>query len=187
MNARVLAGLPLRLQLACRRAGMPGCMSLLLCLSGAAGWAWLLPQRAALASAAQRDAVVPQVVAAAVVTPPGQQNLSAFYAMLGAPQDAGELVRTLFALAARTGLQLKQGEYKAGHDQASQLATYQVTLPVKGSYAAIWQFVQLTLRAAPFAALDDISFKRDAIADAEPEALLHLSFFLLPTIAGGSQ
>ena len=56
--------------------------------------------------------------------------------------------------------------------------TYQVTLPVKGSYGAVWKFGMLALRAIPFASLDEISFRRDAIGDAAVEARLRLTLYL---------
>jgi hypothetical protein len=56
--------------------------------------------------------------------------------------------------------------------------TYQLNLPVKGSYAAIWQFALSALRAIPFASLDDISFRRDSIGDATVEARLRFTLYL---------
>jgi hypothetical protein len=55
---------------------------------------------------------------------------------------------------------------------------YQVTLPVKGSYAAVWNFALDSLRAIPFASLDDISFKRDSIGDDKVAARLRLTLYL---------
>ena len=87
-------------------------------------------------------------------------------------------VKLLFDLAAKNGLQLAQGEYKSGYDKASRVATYQVTLPLKGSYAAVWQFALQALRAMPFASLDELSFRREQIADTQLEARLRLTFYL---------
>jgi hypothetical protein len=105
-------------------------------------------------------------------------NLAAFYGALGARGSAGQQVRTLFALATKSGLVLRQGEYKPGYDRNAQVYTYQVNLPVKGSYAAIWQFVMAALRAIPFASLDEITFHRDAIGDATVDARLRLTLYL---------
>ena len=87
-------------------------------------------------------------------------------------------VATLFGLAAKSGLVLRQGEYKQGYDRNAHVYTYQVNLPVKGSYQAIWQFAMAALRAIPFASLDDISFHREAIGDATVEARLRLTLYL---------
>lgn len=105
-------------------------------------------------------------------------NVAAFYGALGGRRYAGQQVRTLFNLAAKSGLVLRQGEYKPGHDRTAHLYTYQVRLPVKGSYDAIWKFALDTLRVVPFASLDEITFHRDAIGDPAVEARLRLTFYL---------
>jgi hypothetical protein len=109
---------------------------------------------------------------------PSIDNLDAFYAALGPRRYAEQQVRTLFALAAKNGLLLSQGEYKTGYDRNARVTTYQVNLPVKGGYGAIWQFAMGALREIPFASLDDISFRRDGIQDPTVEARLRLTLYL---------
>jgi hypothetical protein len=109
---------------------------------------------------------------------PSADSLDAFYAALGPRRYAEQQVKTLFTLAAKSGLSLSQGEYKTGYDRNARVTTYQVNLPVKGSYGAIWQFAFGALRAIPFASLDDVSFRRDSIGDPAVEARLRLTFYL---------
>jgi hypothetical protein len=92
----------------------------------------------------------------------------------------------LFGIAAKTGINLRQGEYKAAYDQNGKLHTYQVTLPVTGSYQAIWQFALLSLRAIPFAALDDIGFRRDDIGAAGVDARVRFTLYLADDVAHAS-
>jgi hypothetical protein len=106
------------------------------------------------------------------------QNLAEFYKVLGERPYAEQQVRTLFALAGKSGLSLSQGEYQSAVDANAGVSTYQITLPVKGSYRAIWQFSLAALRAIPFASLDEISFKREAINDANVEARLRFTLYL---------
>lgn len=129
--------------------------------------------QAATQAAGKRQAAAPAPAPAAPV-----DNLAAFYGALGEQRYAEQQVKTLFGLAAKSGLSLRQGDYKAGYDRNAGVRTYQVNLPVKGSYAAIWQFAMAALRAIPFASLDDISFRRDAIGDPAVEARLRLTFYL---------
>jgi hypothetical protein len=111
-------------------------------------------------------------------------DLAAFYGALGERRYAEEQVDILFALAAKAGLVLRQGEYKPGYDRNARVHTYQVILPVSGSYRAIWQFALQALRAIPFASLDEIGFRRDAIGQASVEARLHLTLYLAERGAG---
>jgi hypothetical protein len=187
MNQVDFAAWLLRGRLLLMRAGPAACAAVFLCLLGLASWAWLLPQRGharQAALAAQVTASMPAPAGKLVVAPPkpdANQNLALFYATLGERRYAEQQVKTLFALAAKTGLSLKSGEYKSVYDKASRVSSYQVVLPVKGSYQAIWQFSLQALSAIPFASLDDISFKRDNIADNLPEARLSMTFYLKET------
>jgi hypothetical protein len=156
-----------------------------LVMAGALAWTlnavWAL-QRAQEAYDAQARLKAQAPKAAVPASPPepvaAPDNLAAFYGALGERHGAEQHVRTLFALAAKSGLVLRQGEYKQGYDRNAHVYTYQVNLPVKGSYQAIWQFAMAALRAIPFASLDEISFHRDAIGDATVEARLRLTLYL---------
>jgi hypothetical protein len=180
MNNAGLNAMLLRARLATRAAGPVACGAALCCLLGAAALAWLLPQRALQVrehELALRAAATPAVVvkAAPVLA---NENLALFYETLGERRYAEQQVATLFGLAGKSGLTLSQGEYKAGYDRNSRVYTYQVVLPVKGNYGAVWKFGMQALRAIPFASLDEISFRRDAIGDATVEARVRLTLYL---------
>lgn len=180
MTAPDAAALLLRARLALARLGPAACGAVLVCVLGLAASAWAWRQRAALErfDAPAPAAASPALPALAVAANDAGRNLALFYDNLGPRRYAEQEVKTLFALAAKSGLSLNQGEYKFSYDQASRVHSYQVLLPVKGSYRAIWQFVLALLREVPFAALDEISFKRELIADPVAEAHLRLTFYL---------
>ncbi|MBC7455389.1 MAG: hypothetical protein H7335_17180 [Massilia sp.] len=185
MNAQVVAGIFLRLRLWFAACGPIACGAAVLCLAGALTLAWLLPQRALQEQrqdVALRLAALPRSGAGAAAPvqalAPADDNLALFYANLGERRYAEQQLKTLFALAAKTGLLLSQGEYQGAFDQNGRFHTYRVNLPVKGDYGAIWQFAMLALRAIPFASLDDISFRRENIGEPAVEARLRLTFYL---------
>jgi len=144
-------------------------------------WAMERAQEARAAQAKQQAQAAPAPAPASAPAPVPVQapdNLAAFYGALGVRGSAEQQVKTLFGLAAKSGLVLRQGEYKPGYDRNAKVYTYQVNLPVKGSYAAIWQFAMAALRTIPFASLDEITFHRDAIGDATVDARLKLTLYL---------
>jgi type VI protein secretion system component VasK len=162
---------------------------LALVMAGALTWTlhavWTMERAQAARDAqarqkAQVATVLAPPAAPAPVPAPAQvpDNLDAYYGALGARGSAEQQVKTLFGLAAKSGLVLRQGEYKPGYDRNARVYTYQVNLPVKGSYAAIWQFAMAALRTIPFASLDEITFRRDAIGDATVDARLKLTLYL---------
>jgi hypothetical protein len=177
----------LRAQLLLRRLGVPACLAVVLLALGIAAWTWAWQQRAVAARLEARPLPQPSLAVAALAPPAtASENLARFYAVLGQQRHAEQQVKQLFDLAAKNGLLLAQGEYKSGYDKASRVATWQVTLPLKGSYAAVWQFALQALRAVPFASLDELSFRREQIADTQLEARLRLTFYLTdtPGVAG---
>lgn len=181
MKNLTLSAMLLRLHLAIISLGPVFCIGALLLVAGAAALAWLAPQRALQAErhqVAMRVAAMPAVAIAKSAPVTANENLAAFYGTLGEKRHAEQQVKTLFGLAAKSNLSLSQGEYKSAYDRNARLHSYQVTLPVKGSYRDIWQFGMLSLRAIPFASLDEISFKRDSINDPQAEARLRLTLFL---------
>ncbi|KQV78431.1 hypothetical protein ASD15_21670 [Massilia sp. Root351] len=168
----------LRARLAAVRAGAAGCVAALLCVAGAAAWAWLIPQRAEQRVALARPLPAPGALVVAAPPPSANENLALFQETLGEKRYAEQHVKVLFGLATKAGLSLNQGEYKLGYDKASRVASYQITLPVKGSYQAIWQFALTALRELPFAALDDIGFRRENIGDTQVEARMRFTLYL---------
>jgi hypothetical protein len=181
MTAPAINAVWLRLRIALATWSPVAVGAALLCVLALAVLAWLLPARAELErqrKLARQVAALPAPFVAPAPPATDAHNLAVFYGVLGERRYAEQQVKTLFGLAAKTGLVLHQGEYKAAYDRHARLHTYQVTLPVKGSYGAIWQFALLALRAIPFASLDEISFKRDAIGQASVEARLRLTLYL---------
>ncbi|MES2757486.1 MAG: hypothetical protein V4693_08945 [Pseudomonadota bacterium] len=185
MNA---AALLLRMRLAFRALGPVAAAAAVLLLAAALALAWLLPERALQGrrqSVALHQAMMPRPLPAIAPAPAGADyNLALFYDTLGERRYAEQQVRTLFALAQKSGLVLSQGEYKSAYDQNGRFHTYQVNLPVKGSYGAIWQFGMQALRAIPFASLDEISFRRDTIGEPAVEARVRLTLYLADQAPG---
>lgn len=133
--------------------------------------------------AARRQAAMPPPAPSVAPAPPpsADQNLAHFHASLGERSKVERQLKTLFSLAAKNGLALRQGEYRSSQDRAGRFLTYQITLPVTGRYGAIWQFAFDALRALPHASLDDVGFRRDAIGSDTVEARLRLTLYLAAT------
>lgn len=176
---------------------IPGLIAILLLL-GAAIWIWFAidardqgKQEHTFAQARQELRVPP---AAGVAAPElaAEQNLRKFYDVLGDRSEAEQYLKTLFAIAAQIDLSLDQGEYQWQFDKNSGSYRYLVLLPVKGSYGVIRRFCEKTLRALPFASLDELSFKRESVGEDALDANLRFTFYLkdvlrAPQEAGAAQ
>ena len=114
-----------------------------------------------------------------------QEELAKFYDFF-ADNRLTEWLNKLYAAAAAQELVLEQGEYRITPDKSGKLARYQITLPVKGTYVQIRQFVAQALADVPVAALEDINFKRETIGATQLEARIKFTLFLGADSAGAN-
>ncbi|MFM0018855.1 hypothetical protein [Paraburkholderia azotifigens] len=191
MNTARIGTLALQTRLALSRLGWSRFVVVLLCVAGAACWLAWIPARHADANAQakaierQRMALrAPRAARRETPASPAQANLMAFYGTLGNRQHAERQIGTLFELARKSGLVLSKGDYTWAYDRTSQVYAYQVLLPVAGPYSAVRRFCERVLLTIPFASLDEITFKREAVGNGSLDARLRFTLYLTdaPTV-----
>lgn len=170
-----------RLNAALERLGIAGVLGIGVLLACGAFWVSsvkpaaeeLAAQRAALERMRARTPYQP-------VSAGGRaEELRRFYNLF--PSAAGltaELER-LHRLARAARLELAQGEYRLER-RASGLWAYRVTLPVRGSYSEVRNFISAVLKDMPSASIDALRFERKKAADAQLEAQLRLTLYARP-------
>ena len=126
----------------------------------------------------QRHAQLRAPVAAAPTLGAAQQGLVAFHAALGEASAVERYVGLLFQAAEAHGIALTQAEYRWKVDRNGPTDRYQIRLPLKGEYAQLRGFCDQVLIDMPFAAIDELSFKRDAVSDEAVSASLQISLHL---------
>lgn len=185
MNLHRLPTIGLHVYLATRRLGVPNFLTILFSLAGAVAWLYGIPflrtdvdtrQEAVLHAKQQLQSN--RNLSPTLRPSPSRERLAAFYDALGEKHYVEQQVKTLFSIADKTKLTLSQADYRLAFDKNGRFYTYQVTLPVKGVYEDIRRFCERVLLAVPFASLDEISFKRDAITSGAVEARLRFSLYL---------
>jgi Tfp pilus assembly protein PilO len=129
----------------------------------------------ALAADIQRVKAEPQIL---VKEDTETVRMQKFYAFFPKQKSSPDLLEKIYASARDESLQLKQGKYNYTVDKTGKLGEYQVILPVKGTYPEIRKFVAKVLNELPSAALDDISFKREAISNAELDARIKFTIYM---------
>jgi hypothetical protein len=111
------------------------------------------------------------------VTSPGAQ-LQAFYEFFPTQQAAPNLFRTIYSAAHEESINLAQGEYKFIPAKSGRIGSYQVNLPVRGSYIQIRKFIVKVMNSVPSAALQEVSFRREAVSRADLEAKIRFSIYM---------
>ncbi len=160
----------------------PGLLGLALLLGAAGVYVYQVQAQTKRLAVLKQDSAslklrIEQVAKSGIPETSDQDELGKFYAFFS---DAAlsDWLDKLYAAAAEQKLVLEQGEYRITPSKNGKLARYQITLPVKGSYLQIRQFVAQALNDVPVAALEDINFKRETIGATTVETRIKFTLFL---------
>ena len=104
-------------------------------------------------------------------------QIAAFEKFFPAAVDINRLTAEIHQAAEKEKLVLEKGEYRLSEEQGLNLLRYQITLPVKGSYASLRGFLRRVLRDIPSLSLDGVSLQRQNAGDEVLEAQIRLSLF----------
>ena len=107
------------------------------------------------------------------------EDLRRFHALFPQASELNAQVEQLHRLARRSGLDLAQGEYRLER-RTSGLWAYRVTLPVRGSYGQLRDFLSAVLKDVPIASIDALRFERKRAADTQLEAQVRLTLYAQP-------
>jgi Tfp pilus assembly protein PilO len=171
-----------RLRRIAGRLGWPGLLGLVLLGGSALFYVAAVRQEQARLQQAERQAAglrdrIQQAARGGIPLTGSAAQLSEFYGFF-AGHAATEWLDKIYAAAAKHGLTLEQGEYRTLPDKTGKLMRYQLTLPVKGSYVQIREFVDTVLTEVPVAALEDVGFKRENVGATNLETRVRFTLFL---------
>lgn len=107
-----------------------------------------------------------------------QHELEDFHKQLPAQPQATVAIDRIYSLAKAERISLARGEYALGVDPKTQLARYQILLPVRGSYPQIRRFVHALLGQLPALVLEDVDLQRKKIGDSELTGRLRMTLYL---------
>lgn len=107
-----------------------------------------------------------------------QRELEDFHKQLPAQPQATVAIDRIYSLAKAERISLARGEYALGVDPKTQLARYQILLPVRGSYPQIRRFVHALLGQLPALVLEDVDLQRKKIGDSELTGRLRMTLYL---------
>lgn len=155
-------------------AGVAGVGVLIFCLPF-----WFSALAPALAAVQKRSAPAKSFPVREKASPvvDGAEELQRFYSRFPRVERLPGELDALYAHAKVAKVQLLQGEYRM-ESRSGALAAYHVTLPVRGSYPQLRQFVGRVLKDMPTTSLDAVRFERKKAADAQLEAQVRLTIYL---------
>lgn len=109
---------------------------------------------------------------------PATEQLDAFYRAFPDERSSPDWIGRIAATARSCGLSLDQGEYKPSRDKVGKLIRLQLTLPVKGEYRQIRQFLASTSAKVPIVSLEQVQFERQKVGDPLVDAKIRLVLYL---------
>lgn len=109
---------------------------------------------------------------------PVSEQLAAFYGTFPAEADAADTIGKIAAVARQHGLVLQQAEYRAERDRMGKLTRLRMSLPLKGPYPTIRQFLAGLRLELPGVALEEVHFERQKVGDPLIDAKVGLIIFL---------
>jgi len=111
------------------------------------------------------------------------EELRRFYVLFPPIAKLPDELERVYGLARAAKLELMQGEYRL-EKPPSGLLLYRITLPLRGTYPQIRQFVGATLKTMPIASLDALRFERKKVTDPQLEAQIRLTIYFRPQNEG---
>ncbi len=108
-----------------------------------------------------------------------EAELRRFQSLFPAAAALTDELERLHRLARRAGLDLAQGEYRLER-RAAGLWSYRVTLPVRGSYPQLRDFVGAVLKDMPVASIDALRFERKKALERQLDAEIRLTIHVRP-------
>jgi len=107
------------------------------------------------------------------------EELRRFYNLFPPSERLTEETAKLHRLGRAAGLDLAQGEYRLERRPAG-LWAYRITLPVRGSYPQLRDFLGAVLKDMPVASIDGLRFERKRAAETQLEARVRVTVHLRP-------
>jgi len=106
-----------------------------------------------------------------------QAELELFYGFFPARSDLPEQLRTLYGLAADSGMMPERADYKLARVSGTPLWRYQASLPISADYASLRYYIAAVLKDLPNATMDDIELQRTGAKDEMLEARLRFTLY----------
>lgn len=108
------------------------------------------------------------------------EELQRFYSLFPPAGQLTDEVARLHRLAGAARLELAQGEYRLEHRSAG-LWAYRVTLPVRGTYPQLRDFLSAVLKDMPIASIESLRFERKKAAETLLEAQVRVTLHVRPS------
>jgi hypothetical protein len=114
------------------------------------------------------------------------EEVRRFYALFPRLDQLPAQLERIYGLARDARLELLQAEYRLER-RGEGLVPYRITLPLRGTYSQVRDFIGATLQSVPNASIDGLRFERKHPGDAQLDAQVRLTVYFRPNNNEGAQ
>ena len=107
------------------------------------------------------------------------EDLQRFYGLFPPVSRLPDELERVYGLARDAKLEIRQGEYRL-ESRGSGLVSYRVTLPIRGTYPQVRQFIGAALKDMSIASVDTLRFERKRVGEAELDGQVRLTIHFRP-------
>jgi hypothetical protein len=111
------------------------------------------------------------------------EELRRFYALFPRLDQLPAQLDRIYGLARQSRLELLQAEYRLDR-RGDGLVPYRITLPLRGTYPQVRDFISATLQSVPNASIDALRFERKNAGDVQLDAQVRLTVYFRPNNEG---
>jgi hypothetical protein len=111
------------------------------------------------------------------------EELRRFYSLFPTLDQLPAQLDRIYGLARDARLELLQAEYRLDR-RGDGLVPYRITLPLRGSYPQVRNFISATLQSVPNASIDALRFERKSVGDVKLDAQVRLTVYFRPNNEG---
>jgi hypothetical protein len=185
MSLRRLLSLKPRLlaEAMAHRLSPVGLAGIALVVSGLAAWPVVerdFEREAAQLQGRGAEAAGATTPAAEGAGPSDNERLQAFHDTLPLERSTPQLLKQLFGIAAKAGVELLQGDFQRFDNAEGRYVELRFVVAAVGDYRQIRRFVDGALAELRSLALDDVVFERDTVGDTHLNATLRFRLMLAP-------
>jgi hypothetical protein len=111
------------------------------------------------------------------------EELRRFYALFPRLDQLPAQLERIYGLARDARLELLQAEYRLDR-RGDGLVPYRITLPLRGTYPQVRDFIGATLQSVPNVSIDALRFERKNAGDVQLDAQVRLTVYFRPNNEG---
>lgn len=106
------------------------------------------------------------------------RDLKEFYKYLPVEKELPSWLSKIYGVALNNGIAIEKGEYRMAKGKNLKVKSYQIRLPIKGTYPQIRGFIYQVLTSITAVSIDNVKFERAVIGEDVLSASIMMTLYI---------